>query len=138
VKTVFHGPVDATSLSDGSALAACSTSELAAMKYLTPNICRCWMPSGMSSDPYGRPTIGSDGSGDSSAWLRKWNGVVVDDSKSSPSIESTQPFVQYGSSISASGVPKRFSSALYSHIARPQPYLRPTRLMSSTTARYSG
>ena len=36
-------------------------------------------------------------------------------------MESMQPFVQYGSSISASGVPKRFSLSLYSHMARPQP-----------------
>ena len=32
-----------------------------------------------------------------------------------------QLFVQYGISISASGVPKRSSLELYSHIARPQP-----------------
>jgi hypothetical protein len=46
---------------------------------------------------------------------------VPDDSKNSPSIESTQPPVQYGKSMSASGVPNRFSSALYSHMARPHP-----------------
>ena len=36
-------------------------------------------------------------------------------------MESMHPFVSKGSNISASGVPKRFSLALYSHMARPHP-----------------
>ena len=52
------------------------------------------MPSGTSSPPYGRPTTASDGSGESSFWLRKWNGVDEADSKSRPSMESMQPPVQ--------------------------------------------
>jgi len=51
----------------------------------------------------------------------KWNGVVEADSNSRPSIESTQPLVQYGSSISDMVVPKRLSEGSYSHMARPQP-----------------
>ena len=41
----------------------------------------------------------------SSTWVRKWNGVVADASKNSPSIEPMQPSVQCGRSISAIGVP---------------------------------
>ena len=36
-------------------------------------------------------------------------------------MEPMQPLVQYGSSMSASGVPKRCSGSLYSHMARPHP-----------------
>ena len=53
-------------------------------------------------------------------------------------MESMHPLVQYGSSMRASGVPKRFSLALYSHISRPQPYFLLTLSIVSMTARYSG
>ena len=46
---------------------------------------------------------------------------MAEDSNSRPSMESMHPLVQYGRSISASGVPNRFSLSLYSHIARPHP-----------------
>ena len=44
-------------------------------------------------DAGGRGTIASDGDTDSSAWLMKWYGVVVADSNSRPSMESTHPLV---------------------------------------------
>ena len=56
----------------------------------------------------------------------KWNGVEEADSNRSPSIESTQPLVQYGSNISDMVVPNRFSDGSYSHMARPQPWEAPT------------
>ena len=43
--------------------------------------------------------------GDIAAAVRKWYGVVADDSKNRPSIDPMQPWVQNGSSISAIGVP---------------------------------
>ena len=76
--------------------------------------------------------------GDSSFWLMKWNGVVEADSNSSPSIESMQPLVKYGSSISDSVVPNRLRLGSYSHMARPQPWAAPTEDIICITAWNSG
>ena len=70
--------------------------------------------------------------------MRKWYGVVAEDSKNSPSIDPMHPSVQYGSNISAIGVPMRSSSDSYSHIARPQPCFALTRFIVLMTSRYSG
>ncbi len=65
------------------------------MKYFTPSIWRCSIPSGTLTPPYTMPvvdgTMASDGDTESSAWLMKWYGVDVADSKSRPSMESTHP-----------------------------------------------
>ena len=60
------------------------------------------------------------------------------DSKSSPSMESTQPLVQYGRSINDMVVPNRLSEGSYSHMARPQPWVAPTLAIIWITAWYSG
>jgi hypothetical protein len=93
---VLHGPVEATWVRFGSAAAAASTVVDAARKYRTPSSWRCWIPRGTSNPMYWKAVLftASEGFTDSSFWLMKWNGVVLEDSKSSPSIESMQPLVQ--------------------------------------------
>src|SRR5947209_16254803 len=99
---------------------------------------RCWTPAATFSVGYGRSRWGLDGALESSAASMKWYGVVADDSKYRPSIESMHPSVQYGRSIRAMGVPKRSRFASYSQWARPHPLVRPTWAMVLMMAEYSG
>ena len=55
----------------------------------------------------------------SAATASKWYGVVPDASKYTPSIVVMRPFVQYGTSMSASGVPYLSSDGPPSHSDRP-------------------
>ncbi len=60
-----------------------------------------------------------DGCSATAEALRKWNGVVREDSKKRPSIEGCSP-VQYGNSMNASGEPYLPISSLFgSHITLP-------------------
>ena len=68
----------------------------------------------------------------------KWYGTVADDSKYRPSMDPMQPWVQKGSSIRAIGVPKRSRPDSYSQWARPHPLVRPTDVIMSMMALYSG
>src|SRR5689334_22495896 len=83
---------------------------------------------------YGRPRTGLDGVCASVATVMKWYGVVVDASKYRPSIDWMRPCVQYGSSISASGVPYAPMASPPSHNMRPGG----RALAVSRNARYSG
>src|ERR1700704_985981 len=83
---------------------------------------------------YGSPRTGLDGVCASVAIIMKWYGVVVDASKYRPSIDWMRPWVQYGRSINASGVP-------YAPIASPPSQtIRPgaSEFAVSRNARYSG
>ena len=62
---------------------------------------------------------------------------MADDSKNRPSMEPMHPSVQWGSSMSAMGVPKPSSSASYSHMVRPQPSVLSMSVMTFTRAAYS-
>src|SRR5215211_346169 len=83
---------------------------------------------------YGRPRTGFDGVCASVATVMKWYGVVVEASKYRPSIDWIRPLVQYGSSISASGVPYAPIESPPSHSMRPGASL----FAVSRKARYSG
>src|SRR5436190_24399126 len=96
--------------------------------------CRCFTPSATLRLLYGRLRSGLDGALESSAALRKWYGVVAEDSKYRPSWDEMQPWVQYGRSISAIGVPYRSRLDSYSQCARPHG----SRDIACTRFRYSG
>src|SRR3954454_18298630 len=94
----------------------------------------------MSRLLYLRSRWARDGATESSDWFRKWYGVVADASKYRPSMDPMHSSVQYGSSISAIGVPNWSSWLSYSHMARPHPCfeLVPSEAIVDTSARYSG
>ena len=93
------------------------------MAYLTPSACRWATATDPSLFTYRSSRTGLELCLESAAVVRKWYGVVPDASKNRPSIEPMQPSVQCGSSIRAIVVPYWPLSSLFSHIARPQPFV---------------